>query len=122
MKQQEQNKENLITSYPDKPNNNKEGFTEWLSDIIGSVDYLGKDISREAWSHQQKKIDALEARELNLIECIKFTSMRPIGAASDYCFKCNTPEAMDHYLHDYSIGCMSCINDKSRRCLTELRI
>lgn len=36
----------------------KETFEEWRKTILGKPMYLGKDLSRMAWFHQQKKLDA----------------------------------------------------------------
>lgn len=34
-------------------------FKEWFSEIVNNVNYLGTDLSRAAWDHQQIVIDKL---------------------------------------------------------------
>lgn len=41
-------------------------FDEWFNDIIKKPDYLGKDLSKEAWNHQGKIIAYLNIENMNL--------------------------------------------------------
>lgn len=35
-------------------------YKKWFKEILNDINYLGKDLAREAWDHQQEKIDELE--------------------------------------------------------------
>ena len=50
-----------------------ETFEEWYSNRFGEVsDYNSQHTSREAWNHQQEKIERLEAENKLLEKCRAF--------------------------------------------------
>lgn len=63
-------------------------FDEWFNDIIKKPDYLGKDLSKEAWNHQGNIIAELKIENKKLKDCVEYIHRRSYTGASFVASEC----------------------------------